>query len=781
MKKYCLALILLFGCLITYTQTTLAKEDIAIIGVNTDTENFTFLLRVDITTGTEIYFTDNEVNATGTALNNTGEGIVLFTASTNYNCGSVLSFVANSAEFSNVSGSLILNNGGDELLAFQGYNNTDDSWTTFLHANVYDSITFPVGFTAADIVDGFRHNRAYNGNTNNPTWAELNNITNYNEGNNFSLVTLSTTNFNCAACSVVATWDGTNWNWSDGTPQNTIPTSDVTVIIDGAYDTSAGAPQTSFSACSITVNTNNTLTIGNNSYIEIQNDIVVNGDITVERRGSVVQIDDNASTSGSGNIIVQKNTALLNTAFEYTYWSSPVSGETIEDTFSNVTPNRRYLFNASNFEDLLSEIDNSGNYVPGQDDIDDDGNAWQLASGIMLPGVGYATTAVNFGMFPASQQFTFEGPFNNGVYQPAISNASNGNYNDWNFIGNPYPSAIDTDVFFTVNSGIVDHIYLWSHATPASANASGNEGQNFSGSDYAIISANGVNTAGGSGTIPNNFVPSGQGFFIEALSGTNVTFNNSMRVTGNNGQFFRPSNLTNLNRQVLWLNLTSDNGVFNQIAVAHITGATDDFDGSFYDIRRNISSASAARIYSTIPNDNKEYVIQGKTFDGLNENEVIELGFKCAIETETTFTISLAQFEGVFYNNNSVYLKDNLTNSIHNLKDSDYNFTSEVGEFNDRFEIVFNDALLSVDDHQIHPKALTIVELNNGNVEFKINGNSTIKKVEILDMLGRQVYSFKANHSTEVYNLSKLRQSPYIARVTLSNGQIISKKAVKQK
>ena len=55
-----------------------------------------------------------------------------------------------------------------------------------------------------------------------------------------------------------------------------------------------------------------------------------------------------------------------------------------------------------------------------------------------------------------------------------------------------------------------------------------------------------------------------------------------MRTTGNNNQFFRVSNLSEVNK--LRLNLTSDNGVFNQILVSYIDGASDSFDGYYYDI-----------------------------------------------------------------------------------------------------------------------------------------------------------------------------------------------------
>ncbi|NRD22025.1 choice-of-anchor D domain-containing protein [Winogradskyella litoriviva] len=567
-----------------------------------------------------------------------------------------------------------------------------------------------------------------------------------------------------------STWDGTSWS--------TPPSIDRAVIIDGDYDT---ATEASFSGCSLVVNAGYFLQVSNGTYIEIENDIIADGDITVFTEGSVVQNNDLATVTANGTITVQKITSLISTPYQYTYWSSPVVGETIENVFSNVPVSRRFVFNAANFIDNQIEIGNTNTFTPGQDDIDDNGDDWQLASGTMLPGVGYAATANTLGMLPALQQFPFVGAFNNGVITPTVAHVTGSPYSDWNFIGNPYPSAIDTAVFFSVNSGTVNTIYLWSHATPENINASGNEGANFSASDYAIISGSGVNTAGGSGVIPNNFVPSGQGFFIETLDTSPITFNNAMRVTGDNDQFFR-SETTETSRNVLWLNLSSDNGVSKQIAVAHLDGATDSYDGSFYDVTENKSSALAATFYSIISDSaDEQFVIQGKDLNSLDLDEIIPLGFKTTIDVATLYTISIAQFEGGFYTNNNIYIKDNLLNSTHNLKESDYTFTSEPGEFNDRFEIVFTTQALSIEDAVINANTITIVELNDGNVEFNLNTKQlSITNVEILDVLGRRIYNFKGNSATEVYNLSKLSQAAYIAKITLSNGQIISKKAIKK-
>ncbi|MCB0434133.1 MAG: hypothetical protein KDD18_14490, partial [Mangrovimonas sp.] len=91
----------------------------------------------------------------------------------------------------------------------------------------------------------------------------------------------------------------------------------------------------------------------------------------------------------------------------------------------------------------------------------------------------------------------------------------------------------------------------------------------------------------------------------------------------------------------------------------------------------------------------------------LNLDEVIPLGFSTTINVPTTYTLSIAQLEGDFLTTNTIYLKDNLLNLYHNLSASDYSFTSEAGEFNARFEIVFQDNSLSVDTPLLPSDGLT--------------------------------------------------------------------------
>ena len=629
--------------------------------------------------------------------------------------------------------------------------------------------------------------------------------------------------FGFGQCSTAtATWNGSEWSWSDGTTTNTLPTIGATlqVVIDGPYNTGSVAPQGSFSACNLTISSTGSLTIADNSYVEVENNLTVgaSGSIDVQPYGAFVQNDDSSHVINNGTMSVDKITAPMDAWYEYTYWSSPVEGETFENAINQSEPSRRYIFNGQNFLDATAETNNDGTELDGQDDIDDNGDAWQWVPGntTMDVGVGYATTMGEdffigppMGSLPYEFRFTFTGDFHNGPYEvPIYRNNSELDDNNWNMIGNPYPSAIDVDLFFNVNvidiptgnppmppTGAIDGtIYLWSQNTPPSALANGSNALNFSDSDYAVI--NGASeTAGGDGILPERFIPSGQAFFVSmsndavanletgTVHTSDVIFRNNMRVanTTANSQFFKNTNSKgNAKPNKLWINLTSNQGAFNQTAIAYVEGATNNFDGTYFDAPKPSAIVTAAILYTNIDGSNKKFAIQGKAEHSINQDEIISLGFKTNTDVSTLLTLSIDHLEGDFLTGNTIYLKDNLLNTLHDLSASNYTFTSDVGEFNTRFEIVFSANALSVNDIAADANALKISELQDDQVQFSTSNNLSIKSVRIYDLLGRQLYNLRGNRSIEVYNLSNLSSAVFIAKIELSNGAIITKKAIKK-
>ena len=515
--------------------------------------------------------------------------------------------------------------------------------------------------------------------------------------------------------------------------------------------------------------------------------------------------------TNNGVSTVFKTTAVFNSIisiYNYTYWSSPVTNANVITTFPNPIGNRRYYFQAENYLDATAETGNNNATVSGQDDIDDNGDDWQFATTTMDVGRGYAVTAVSGPPMPGlySDSADFIGEFNTGdILISVYKNDSEVNDNNWNLIGNPYPSAIDAQLFLTENTLIAANptapingaIFLWSQGTATNAGANGNENLNFSQDDYAII--NGImGTGGGNGAPPNQYIPSGQGFFVSydhtagqidasgSIKRNEVKFTNSMRLTGNNTQFFRSANNTQsknseMSANKIWLNLISDNGVFCQIGLGYIQGATNSYDNWYFDTPRNLSTTTNSVIYSLIEGDDNKFAIQGKDPNSLTLDEIIPLGFDTSIDVATLYTLSIAKLEGDFFTNNPIYVKDNLMNIVYDLSTSDYTFTSEVGEFKERFEIVFTQVALSLGDYETNSSSLRIIELNNGQVQFILSSPLEMKSIEIIDLLGRTLYKLTANGNSIIYNLSNLSQATYIAKVELSNGFVITKKAVKRK
>jgi hypothetical protein len=223
--------------------------------------------------------------------------------------------------------------------------------------------------------------------------------------------------------------------------------------------------------------------------------------------------------------------------------------------------------------------------------------------------------------------------------------------------------------------------------------------------------------------------------------------------------------------------MTSDNGVFSQILISYLNGATSKDDGPSYDVAK--FPTEGCSIYSILEGSVNKYAIQSKSSSSLDINETINLGYKTTIPVATLYTLSIDHFQGQFLNSNTIYLKDNVLNKIQDLTRSEYNFTSQVGEFNKRFEIMFQNKALSVMSNSVENSAFSIIQLDDDRVQFSTNLHLEIKNINIFDLLGRQVYHLKGNSWSETYKLSKLKPAVYIIRIKLSNGATINKKMIK--
>lgn len=549
------------------------------------------------------------------------------------------------------------------------------------------------------------------------------------------------------------TWNGISWS-------NNTPNINTRAIINGNYNT---ATHGSFSACSLLVNSGQTLTITDNTYVEIYYEVINNGVFNILNNGALVQIDDNSSNTG--NISVERTTSIRK--LDYVYWSSPVTGFNVNAISPNTSTNLIYKWNPTAINSNLTQ----GDWETAT------GETMTVAKGYIVRGPNsYGTTATNY-TATFNNGVPHNGEYNINVYR-GNNPSSDVDDDDWNLLGNPYPSSISAIDFLSdpINTATLDgFINIWTHGTlPTNTTQSPFYEvfeTNYTADDYITYNASG--TSSGPGTF-DGYIASGQSFMVNTVDGLtsatlNARFKNSMRNKAyNNSNFYRTATV---NKHRIWLDLTPQNQTSTRILTGYIDGATNDRD-RLYD-----AITDSQNFYSIL--NNQAFIIQGKALP-FEDTDTIPLGLK--LTESGDHTISIAAVDGLFETDNqNIYIKDNLTNTTFNITNMPYTFASEAGIFNERFEIVFKPLeVLTLKDNVLSPKTLTITEHSDGTVQFSVSSTATIKNIQIIDVVGRILYQLDGDSNNEIYTLSALSNATYIAKVTLSNGQVITKKAVKR-
>ena len=564
-------------------------------------------------------------------------------------------------------------------------------------------------------------------------------------------------NGTCSAYSsvITITVNATTWNgsaWSNGTPDAT-----KMAVFAGNYVSNNVVSPGDLSACSVVVLSGTINFLASHSLISENEVKVLGGTLTFQNTASLVQLNDVANLpaqSNGGNVgdirYFRTTTSML--TYDYTYWSSPVAPQTLV----NLSP--------------LTLFDKYFSYNTV-------GAAWTPVASfnLMEPAKGYIIRAPQ-GHVSGTYTGQFFGTPNNGtITTPIAIGASR-----LNLIGNPYPSALDADLFLssTLNNTVVDGtIYLWTHNSPIAAN-------NYNPADYAYYNFSGGTGAGTpalgtNNTTPTGKIASGQGFFIEAInSGGDATFMNSMRATasGVNDNFYRStataqtnSLSSSLERNRVWLDIFNSTGAYKQTLVGYIQNATDGYDRGFDG--KNLDVGNQVNLYSFV--GDTKLGIQGKALP-FSDTDIIPLGFKSTVSD--SYSIRLSDFDGLFTSQN-VYLEDKVLNVIHDLKVSDYTFATNAGTFDDRFQLRFTSTALNNNVNVFNEESVIAYKKNT---EIYVNSAMTaIKDIAIYDMRGRlllEKFNINSNEFSTQYFTSA--QQVIIVKVTNVDGKTVSKKII---
>jgi len=515
------------------------------------------------------------------------------------------------------------------------------------------------------------------------------------------------------------TWNGTAWS-------NGAPDALTTAVIAGNYTATAN-----LDACSLVVNNNAVVVIPAGFNVHLSGALTVASGSTFTLNSNANLLQDDASAVNSGNIIVRRTTNPL-IRLDYVMWSSPVAAQNLQafSPLTSVSPTIRfYTYNTTT--NLFA-------------------NVADFATHPMVLGRGYLIRLpFNHPTAPATWTGIFTGVPNNGTQNITMANVAPGQR--YNLVGNPYPSTLSMTDFYNDNSNAIEPtVYFWRKT---------NGTQNPTYCTYNLSTDTFTDNGQPFTEDPNGVIQVGQGFIVEAKdAATTLTFNNGQRVANNANQTFRTAASTqSIERHRVWLNLTGTAGEFSQMMVGYFTDGTLGLDGTdskyFNDGTTELTS----------PVNGVACVMNGRPvpFDAA---DVVPLTYKVA--TAGTFSVAIDRKDGLFTSTTQpIYVHDLTTGTYHNLNDGPYTFTTAVGTFANRLELVYQNAL-STENPTLNANTFTVVK---NPTQVQVTATESIDTVRVYDLRGRLIVQQSKVNATQV-SLPVVGNQVYLVQVTTTSG-----------
>ncbi len=567
-----------------------------------------------------------------------------------------------------------------------------------------------------------------------------------------TVYTVTVTNgYGCSASASTAqvvvgpttTWNGPVNGWTNGAP-----TSSTAVIFNADYVVNAD-----FEACSVTVNSGANVVVNSTKVITVDNALKVNNGGAFSLQNNAVLLQNGTENLNEGAITVNRNSSAI-LRQDYTLWSSPVAGQGLYDFSKTTLPNRFYVYNTLNDQYSnavgfnLTNLQYPSPLVSpnGINGTDTNNVPFATAKGYLI------RTPWNHPTAPAVFAGQFKGVANSGD----LTYVMNLTGSRFNLVGNPYPSPIDMEKFVEDNqNNITTSLYFWRETNGNQDNnayCQWNDGLFQSNNESQVVN-------------PNGIIRTGQGFFVQATgAGTALVFNNNQRRSDVSNQFFRQG----MTQDVYWLNLTNTSGLFSQTVVSYkeyATNSVDRYDG------KNIGAATMS-LASTI--DGVEFGIQGKA--SFVDTDIVPLSFKVA--TAGNYTIAIDHTIGLFNGSQTIYLKDKMLQTIHNLTAGAYVFTTESGTFADRFEIVYRESALGVDNPNFTANQVVIYKDENNQIVVN-TGTITMNTIRVFDVRGRLLTTKNNINASQTSLQVDAATQVLLVQVTSVDGEVVTKKVIR--
>jgi hypothetical protein len=494
--------------------------------------------------------------------------------------------------------------------------------------------------------------------------------------------------------------------------------------------------------------------------------------------------------------------------FNYNYWSSPVSpinsnsnntnysvSGVMKDGTTSTPHNINWIggLNGATTTPIslarrwLYKFDNYANAYANWVQISEN-DAIRVGQGYIFKGTGASTT---------NQNYTFKGKPNNGTIATNLVSSD-----QLLLAGNPYPSALNANKFISDNINSIDgSIYFWEHYSSNDTHIlrdyqGGYATRNLTGGIAPLAPAL-ISGKGSSSKIPNQYIPVGQGFFVNGKigSGGTIIYNNEQRgfykenVVGVSNTLFKTTAANKLSStgdigniiydpigidqfMKIRLGFNSNNNYHRQV----LLGFMDDKATSGIDVGYD------ALNFDNFPNDmyflngDNQLVIQGEGYFDVDSS--FPLGVKTAVEGTVSFIIDAVEN---FDQDQEIYIYDKLNDSYHDIRYEKFEVNLPAGTNHTRFSLCFiNSKTLSNDDNTVDTDAIQIKHIKEENM-LVINNNMldiTVEKVIIYNLMGQNIASMKVENQDQknIQIPTKMNTAGvYIAKIKTSNGSISNK------
>jgi hypothetical protein len=390
------------------------------------------------------------------------------------------------------------------------------------------------------------------------------------------------------------------------------------------------------------------------------------------------------------------------------FLSSPVQGQVISPAFTTTGVNNDYDFYAWDEENVAAAWLN--HKVPGN-------NITHFKNG-----QGYLVA------YEQADTKTFSGNLNSGSIQVDISHTPGSNWSGWNFLGNPYPSAINWQL---ADKSIFQDNFAYVYNT---------------------------NKPGGAGYVSiEDVIPAHQGFFVRSNQAGTFLFTENLRAHG--GAWMKAGN-----NDKLVLRLANDH-YYDETTIRTREGSS--FERDRQDALKMFSFNHQIPQLYTLTDDQVKLDINSIPASGGSSTIPVSM---LVSGHETSMSLSISEVNGIF-ESMPIFLKDQKENVLHDLsKIPLYTFDGSEHDHPDRFLLLFEMVGIQIidDDDPIEIRVFDRILIMSGKKPLE-------GKLRLFDMAGRLITERVVKMDEPVALGSDLATGWYVVQF-VSNETSISRK-----